>query len=231
MIPFDLIIRNVPVVEMDTIHFSSKNKILLSQFLKEHEHIQTLHQYGLKAANKVLLHGPSGCGKTSTALAIAHYLKKPIIITELSHLISAKIGETSKQVKSLFDKVNREKAILFLDEFDLIGKSRGSDDNDVGELRRLVNTIIQLIDYLSPDAILVAATNFLELIDVALLRRFELKIAYELPSKEELDVYYEAQLQRFPAHWRGIKRVYGCSYAEAKDHLEQAIKHLIIFPK
>src|SRR5690606_26692016 len=156
MIPFDLIIRNSPKVDLEELHFSAENSTKVKQFLKEYQHRELLQQYNLTVAHKILFHGHTGCGKTSTALAIAQQLKKPIIITELSHLISAKIGETSKQVKSLFDKANREGAILFLDEFDLIGKSRSNDDNDVGEVRRLVNTIIQLIDYLSTNAILIA---------------------------------------------------------------------------
>ncbi len=228
MIPFDLIIRNITPVHLDTLHFSAENAAQIHQIIAEHKHLEELKKYNLKVANKILLHGHSGCGKTSTAIAIATTLKKPIIITELSHLISAKIGETSKQVKSLFDKANRENAVLFLDEFDLIGKARSTDDNDVGEMRRLVNTIIQLMDYLADDAILIAASNFYDLIDPALLRRFELKLSYQLPTNAELDMYYDEQLLRFPKQFRAIERIYECSYAEAKDYLELIVKKNII---
>lgn len=228
MIPFDLIIRNVDPIDLQTVHYSDANRALIAQVIKEHQYLDTLKQYDLQTVNKILLHGHSGCGKTTTAKAIASALKKPIIITELSNLISAKIGETSKQIKSLFDKTNREKAILFFDEFDLIGKMRSTDDNDVGEMRRLVNTIIQLMDYLQDDAIIIAATNFYDLIDPALLRRFELKVKFELPTEEELNVYYDEQLCRFPSEINDIERQYNISYAEAKDYLERVMKQRII---
>lgn len=228
MIPFDLIIRNFTSIPLDEIHFSVENKKIIKQIVKEHHHIEVLKQYNLPLANKILLHGHSGCGKTTTAKSIALALKKPLIITELSNLVSAKIGETSKQIKSLFDKANREKAVLFLDEFDLIGKMRSTDDNDVGEMRRLVNTIIQLMDYLADDAILIGATNFYELIDTALLRRFEVKIKFELPSNDELDEYYSQKLAVYPDQYRNIQRVYNISYAEAKDIIEHAVKAAII---
>lgn len=228
MIPFDLIIRNFTSIPLDEIHFSTENKKLIQQIVKEHQHIEVLKQYNLPVANKILLHGHSGCGKTTTAKSIALALKKPLIITELSNLVSAKIGETSKQIKSLFDKANREKAVLFLDEFDLIGKMRSIEDNDVGEMRRLVNTIIQLMDYLADEAILIGATNFYDLIDTALLRRFEVKVKFELPSNDELDEYYSQKLAVFPDQYRNINRVYNISYAEAKDLIEHAVKAAII---
>jgi SpoVK/Ycf46/Vps4 family AAA+-type ATPase len=93
-----------------------------------------------------LFQGSSGCGKTMTAKAIANALDKNILILNLSNIVCYRIGETSQNIKQVFDKAGREKAVLFLDEFDQIGKARGSDDIDVGEMRRLVNTLIQLID-------------------------------------------------------------------------------------
>jgi SpoVK/Ycf46/Vps4 family AAA+-type ATPase len=228
MIPFDLIIRNPSTIPIEQLFFSKENQIVINQIIKEHQHLETLQSYGLHITHKILLHGQSGCGKTSTAKAIARALNKTIIITELSNLVSAKIGETSKQVKSLFDKANREKAVLFLDEFDLIGKARSTDDNDVGEMRRLVNTIIQLMDYLAPDAILIGATNFIDLIDPALLRRFELKMSFSRPTQKELDIYYDSELNRYPSHLNQIDRRYDISYAEAKDYIAHTMKQRII---
>ena len=78
--------------------------------------------------------------------AIATTLEKPLYILDLSNFISSRIGDTTKNIRLIFDKVNRENAVLFLDEFDHIGKMRGNDDKDVGEMRRLVNSIIQMVD-------------------------------------------------------------------------------------
>ncbi len=228
MIPFDLIIRDIPAVSLDELFFSDANSAAIHQLVKEYQYKELLQAYELPICHKILLHGHSGCGKTSTALALAKALGKPIIITELSHLISAKIGETSKQIKSLFDKVNREKAILFLDEFDLVATARNTSENDVGEMRRLVNTLLQQIDYLSADAILIAATNLIELLDPAILRRFELKIAFELPTQAELDAYYDAVLAKFPESIKNIERRYQISYAEAKDYIATTMKKAVI---
>jgi SpoVK/Ycf46/Vps4 family AAA+-type ATPase len=128
----------------------------------------------------------------------------------------------------VFDKAGREKAILFLDEFDQIGKARENDENDVGEMRRLVNTLIQLIDYFPANALLLCATNHPEIIDNALLRRFQLKINFEMPAPDVLDNYYDKLLSRFPGHMQHIARKYDISFAEAKDHAFTLVKSTLI---
>lgn len=225
---YDLIINDKEEVSIDHIYFSPENQKALTQVIKEQKFSEALSKYNLPLTNKILLYGHTGCGKTTTAKALATALDKPIIIIDLSTLISSRIGETSKNIKSLFDKAKRDKAVLFLDEFDQIGKMRGQDDKDVGEMRRLVNTLIQLIDYLSNDSVLICATNTYDLIDTALLRRFQIKLKFELPSSEELDVYYTNLLSIFPEHLRNITRFYGISYAEAKDHVQTSLKSLLI---
>src|SRR5690606_15935448 len=144
---WDLIINDKEQVTINDIFLDETNKQNFVQINKEHIYIGELSQYGLKVNNKILLHGSSGCGKTMTAKAIAQALGKNILILNLSNVVCSRIGETSQNIKQVFDKAGREKAVLFLDEFDQIGKARGNDDKDVGEMRRLVNTLIQLIDY------------------------------------------------------------------------------------
>lgn len=225
---YELIVNDTEKIALDDLFFSEENKRALFQTIKEHKYIDELKKYDLKVDNKILLHGHSGCGKTTTAKAIATALNKNIVIINLSTLINAKIGETSKNVKTIFDKAIREKAVLFLDEFDQIGKSRESDDKDVAEMRRLVNTIIQLIDYFPTDSLLVCATNFYNSIDTALLRRFQIKLKFEMPDKKELDIYYDKLLTPFPVHLQDIPRKYAISYAEAKDYVHTTMKRQII---
>lgn len=225
---YELTVNDTEKITLDDLLFSDENKAALLQTLKEHEYIDALKKYNLKVDHKILLHGHSGCGKTTTAKAIASALNKNIVIINLSTLINARIGETSKNVKAIFDKAIREKAVLFLDEFDQIGKSRDSDDKDVGEMRRLVNTIIQLIDYLPSDSLLICATNHYHSIDTALLRRFQIRLQFEMPNEGELDVYYDKVLAEFPEHLQDIQRKYSISYAEAKDYIHTTIKKQII---
>lgn len=225
---YELTVNDTEKIALDDLLFSNENKAALMQTIKEHEYIEELKKYNLKVDHKILLHGHSGCGKTTTAKAIATALNKNIVIINLSTLINARIGETSKNVKAIFDKAIREKAVLFLDEFDQIGKSRDSDDKDVGEMRRLVNTIIQLIDYFPSDSLLICATNHYHSIDTALLRRFQIRLQFEMPGENELDVYYDKLLADFPVHLQEISRKYSISYAEAKDYIHTTMKKQII---
>lgn len=220
----DLLITEKGQTNLDEVVLTPENRSAIQQLVKEHRFIAELSKYGLPVNNKLLLHGSSGCGKTITAKAIATALDKPIYILNLSQIISSRIGETSQNLKLVFDKAGRERAVLFLDEFDQLAKARGSDDKDVGEMRRLVNTLIQLIDYFPEKALLICATNHVDIIDQALLRRFQLRITYEMPSNEQLDTYYTKLLAAFPADMHEIQRRYQLSYAEAKDNLYNQLK-------
>ena len=225
---YNLIIQDKEEVTLDDVFLEPKNKEQFVQLIKEQTYAKELMEYGLPVNNKILLEGSSGCGKTMTAKAIANSLGKNIIILNLSNIVSSRIGETSQNIKMIFDKAARERSVLFLDELDQIGKARGSDDKDVGEMRRLVNTLIQLIDYYPENALLLCATNHAEIIDTAIIRRFQLKIKYEMPSQEFLDSFYDSLLAKFPEDLRNIKRRYGISFAEAKDYAFTLVKGNLI---
>ncbi len=225
---FDLIINDKEVVSLDDVFLNKYNQQNIQQLIREHQFVDELTKYGLPVNNKIMLQGNSGCGKTTTAKAIANALGKPILILNLSNVVCSRIGETSQNIKQVFDKAAREKAVLFLDEFDQIGKERSNDDKDVGEMRRLVNTLIQLIDYLSQNALLIAATNHADLIDVALLRRFQLRIQFEMPTAEVLDTYYDKILKPFPKEIQNFERQYQISFAEAKDYAFTKMKTLLL---
>ena len=225
---YNLIINDKEKVSLEDVFLNDFNKKSILQLIKEYKYVEELTKYGLPVNNKILLQGNSGCGKTTTAKAIANALDKPIVILNLSNVVCSRIGETSQNLKQIFDKAAREKAVLFLDEFDQIGKARGNDDKDVGEMRRLVNTIIQLIDYFPKNALLICATNHPELIDIALMRRFQLRINFELPSSKVLDIYYDKILTDFPTETQNIERKYGISFAEAKDYAFTIVKTTLI---
>ncbi|MGE8555806.1 MAG: AAA family ATPase [Chryseobacterium jejuense] len=225
---YNLIIQDKEQVSLNDVFLNKNNRDQLVQLIKEHTYSKELQEYGLPVNHKILLQGSSGCGKTMTAKAIANALGKNIIILNLSNIVSSRIGETSQNIKMIFDKAARERSVLFLDELDQIGKARGSDDKDVGEMRRLVNTLLQLIDYYPENALLLCATNHPEIIDTALLRRFQLRINYEMPSNEFLDTFYDTLLSGFPEDMRTIERKYSISFAEAKDHALTAVKTALI---
>ncbi|WP_435262741.1 AAA family ATPase [Tenacibaculum sp. nBUS_03] len=220
--------RDTSLIELKDIHFSEKNKNLLKQLLKEFKYINTFREYELPVDNKILLFGYTGCGKTTTAKAIAHKLGKEILILNLGEIVSSKLGETAKNITSIFRKASRENSVLFLDEFDYLGKTRDYETKDSGEMKRIVNTLIQQIDQLPNETLLIAATNHSSIIDTALLRRFQLRLKFEKPSKNDLDIYYDSLLLKFPEKYRNFERSYSISYAEARDITFRNIKNRII---
>ncbi|CAM1360782.1 AAA family ATPase [Tenacibaculum xiamenense] len=226
---YDIITNpNAIKLDLNSIHLSKANQDKLEQVIDEYTYLTLLKQYDLSVTNKILFHGASGCGKTATAKAIAKKLDKKIITLDLSEFISSKLGETSRNISLSFKKATRENAVLFIDEFDSLGKLRDYDTKDSGEMKRVVNTLLQLIDHIPSNILLICATNFVEVIDHALLRRFEIKLSFELPSTYELDIYYDEILSRFPEQFQNTKRTYNISYAEAKDLTENQVKKEII---
>lgn len=225
---FDLVIHDKERSTLGDVFLEEPVRSRLIQIVREHRYADYLLRYGLPINNKVLLHGSSGCGKTLSAKALAAELGKNILVLNLANVVCARIGETSQNIRVVFEKTGREKAVLFLDEFDLIGKARGGNDKDVGEMRRLVNALIQLIDYFPADALLICATNHPEIIDSALLRRFQVKVAFEMPGKQVLDGYYDSLLSKLPENMRDIERVYGISFAEARDYAFTELKEALI---
>lgn len=163
----------------------SKVKEDLAYFIKEHQTADLLRKYNLPIANKVLLHGPSGCGKTLASYVLAGELQKMMVVVNLGAIVSAKLGETSKNLAKIFRRAASEECIILIDEFDSLGKVRDYSQ-DHGEMKRVVNTILQLFDYLPQNSIIIAATNQKEMIDDALLRRFDLSLQFNLPTEKQI---------------------------------------------
>ena len=119
----------------------------LDFFIKEHNNINVLKEFMLPVSNKVLFYGPSGCGKTLASYVLAGELEKMMYVINLGAVVSSKLGETSKNISTIFKKAGTENSIILLDEFDSLGKLRDYNQ-DHGEMKRVVNTILQLFDYL-----------------------------------------------------------------------------------
>ncbi|WP_103070553.1 AAA family ATPase [Aquimarina sediminis] len=200
----------------------------LALFLKEYNQRELLDKYNLPVSRKLLFFGPSGCGKTFAAQALASELDRKLITVNLTSIVSAKLGQTAQNLSNLFQKAKISKSILFLDEFDSLATIRERDSKESGEMRRVANAIIQLIDKLDKNILLIAATNQLQLIDHALIRRFEHKVEFTLPTNDLLDRYYENQLSNYPSRFQDIKRSYQISYAEAKVKVINEVKKMVL---
>ncbi|MEK6510605.1 ATP-binding protein [Myroides odoratimimus] len=215
-------------ISLDDVMFNDNVKAEITQFLKEYKYRDILMKYNLPVSNKILLYGKTGCGKTMTAKAIAKHLDKKLIIVNLATIVSSKLGETAKNIESLFKEIQYESSVLFFDEFDSLGQIRDYDNKDNSEMKRVVNAILQLIDNLPQKSIIMAATNQIHMIDEALVRRFELQLEYTAPNKEALDFYYDKLLKEYPEEYRTLMRIYDVSYAEAKNHVFKTVKDNII---
>lgn len=180
---------------LDNIVSNNDIKSELKYFLKEHSNSEILRRFELPVANKVLLHGPSGCGKTLASYVIAGELQKMMIVVNLGAIVSSKLGDTSKNLAKIFRRAAAEDCIVFIDEFDSLGKVRDYDQ-DHGEMKRVVNTILQLFDYLPQTSIVVAATNQVDMLDEALLRRFDLNLKFELPNIEQIKELIDLTLRK-----------------------------------
>lgn len=223
-----LYFRDREDVDLKDVVFEKSVSEQIAQFLREHQFSGILQQYELPVANKILLFGKTGCGKTMTAKAIAKALNKNIFIVNLASIVSSKLGETSKNVQSIFKEANYENSVLFFDEFDSLGQIRDYDNKDSSEMKRVVNAILQLIDNFPKNSVLIAATNQIQMIDEALVRRFELKLEFESPSKTLLEEYYAKLLDKFPVKYQKIEKQFGVSFSEAKDAVFKQVKNNII---
>jgi SpoVK/Ycf46/Vps4 family AAA+-type ATPase len=157
----------------------------VKQFVTTISHKNSLQAAGLEINTSLLLYGPPGCGKTTMAKYISKELNLPLVVARLDSLVSSLLGNTAKNIRKVFEFASNQPCILFLDEFDAIAKAR-DDQHELGELKRVINSLLQNIDEFTQSNILIAATNHPELLDKAIWRRFNSIIEIDLPGKEEV---------------------------------------------
>lgn len=155
----------------------------IERVLVEQRHRERIHEHGLTPQRKLLLVGPPGTGKTMTANALAGELRLPLFTIQLDGLITKYLGETAAKLRLIFDAIQQTRGVYLFDEFDALGGER-SARNEVGEIRRVLNSFLQFLELDASDSLIVAATNHPQILDLALFRRFDSVIEYELPSTE-----------------------------------------------
>ncbi|MCG6405076.1 ATP-binding protein [Vibrio fluvialis] len=160
----------------------------LLQVCLEHHSRDKLLKHDLYPTRTLVFTGPPGVGKTMSASWLANELKLPLKTLNLTTVMSSYLGKSGSNLQEVFNEAAREPCILLLDEFDAIAKKRG-DESDIGELKRLVTVLLQLLDQWPSSSLLIAATNHPELVDPAIWRRFEDKIEFKMPSVELIESY------------------------------------------
>lgn len=186
-----------PKIILEDIILASGNKELIEDILEEQYNSFKIRSFNLRPKQKILFCGPPGCGKTITAEAISGELGLPLIYIRLDAIVSSYLGDTASNLRKVFDYISSGRFVVFFDEFDAIGKSR-SDSNEHGELKRVVNSFLQMVDNYSGDNIIIAATNHQNLLDSAVWRRFDEIIYFGNPEEEDIEKLIKLKTKVFP---------------------------------
>src|SRR5262249_11829392 len=168
----------------------------LQRVLLEQRQQNRLREHALQPRRKLLFVGPPGSGKTMTASALAGELHLPLFTIMLEGLITRFMGETAAKLKLVFDAIRQSRGVYLFDEFDALGAHR-NQANDVGEIRRVLNSFLQLLEKDASESLIVAATNHPELLDRALFRRFDDVIEYKLPDSKLAEEILSRKLAMF----------------------------------
>lgn len=219
-------------INMDHLLISFEIKQQFEQIISEFKNADLFATYNLQNKRKILFCGKPGTGKTFSAQIISSVLKIPLVYVRFDSIISSYLGETALNLRRIFDFIESGTWIILFDEFDIIGKDR-DDSNEHGEIKRVVNNFLQMIDNVKGNSIILAATNHQHMLDSAIWRRFDDIIYYELP-----DVNIRRSL--FENYLRPIKKdsdvdllkaaimTQGLSPADIKMITEEAMKVSIL---
>lgn len=211
---------------------SKNNEEKLRSFILSYKNADRLNSLGIGVSNTLLLYGPPGCGKTKCAYLIARELGLPLVVARLDSLISSYLGTTAKNIRTLFEFAQKMPCVLFLDEFDAIAKAR-DDSNELGELKRVVNSLLQNVDSMSSDSLLLAATNHENLLDSAVWRRFNYRLEVELPDNEAIvemiDLFTSNTIELSQKEKKELSTVFkGLSGASIEEIIKKAMRNAII---
>lgn len=219
-----------PVRSLSDVVLSDENRSCIEELLMEHNRAETLQSFGMHAVDRILFCGPPGCGKTLTAEVVATELSRPLVIVRIDSVISSYLGETAASLRKVFDYISASPMVVLFDEFDALAKER-SDLAEHGEIKRVVNAVLQMLDAYDGQSIMIAATNHEAILDSAIWRRFEEVLVFEPPNLEQVRKLLEMKL-------RGVRREFssddaktvgmfnGMTYADVERVLRRAIKEM-----
>jgi SpoVK/Ycf46/Vps4 family AAA+-type ATPase len=226
-----LLIASYPKTRFSELVLSDPTRIQLERVVQEYRQLDVLRSHSLSPARKLLLVGPPGCGKTMTASAIAGELKLPLFAVQLHSLITKFMGETAVKLHAIFESMRSTRGVYLFDEFDAIGGDRAAR-NDVGEIRRVLNSFLQFLEHDDSDSVVIAATNHISLLDAALFRRFDGVVFYHLPTAAEIRELVQNRLGRFGVShldWYSIEQsASGLSHSEIGRACDDAAKDVIL---
>ncbi|EGJ51856.1 AAA family ATPase [Desulfocurvibacter africanus] len=230
----DLILTAAPKERLASMILSEDRRKRIERIIREYHQQSKLKQHGLSNRRKILLAGPPGTGKTMTAMVLAGELHLPLYTILMDKLITKFMGETSAKLRQIFDIIRQRRGVYLFDEFDAIGAERGLP-NDVGEMRRVLNSFLQFIEQDSSESLIIAATNNVKMLDHALFRRFDDILHYDLPSLLEIQNLIANRLGQFLPKRMSLgsaaSMAKSLSHAEVGQACDDAIKDAILSGK
>ncbi|MCQ4085932.1 AAA family ATPase [Saccharibacillus sp. JS10] len=208
-----------------------RNQRIVEEFMTILSRAEEFNQHGVPIPNKVVMYGPPGTGKTLTAFHVAASLDIPLIVVRLDALIHSHLGETGSNIRKIFDYASIVPCVLFLDEFDAVARTRESGD-EVKEMARAVNTLLQCLDEFGDRSIFMAATNLETELDPAIWRRFDTRMTYALPDEQDRQTYIRLLISDFEcekgAEAEACRLLCGCSFADMEQIVLKAKRKAII---
>jgi len=220
-----------PAVSQDQIVLAEAPSKKVARILQEQRNAVLLAEHGYQPKHKLLFWGPPGCGKTFTASFIAHELGMSMGAIRLNALISSYLGDTASHIQRVFDLAGSRPMVLLLDEVDAVAKNR-DDRNDVGELKRVVNSLLQAMDsFEHSESIIIAASNHQYLLDPAVWRRFDEVVQFPLPAQAEREQYLDLLLNgvSFTGSLRHLARSFSSlSFADIQRVVLDAVKSMLL---
>lgn len=235
LVPLD-IARNSPIAAfIDVVEarrsnqdliLSQDNSQLLAELMREHSKNDTLRRHGLSARSKLLFCGPPGCGKTLTAEVLANQTGLDLLVVRLDALISSFLGETASNLRTVLQAAEQRPCILFFDEFDALARARNDRDGH-GEMRRVVNSLLVMIEQFQGRGFLIAATNLHDTIDDALWRRFDDVLLFDRPDADQIQQLLALKVRNFRTDFdigKYAEELKQSSYAEIDRICTEAMK-------
>lgn len=228
----ELFYEVIPNRKLSSLFISQLSLTQINDLIEEQHRADLLHAYNLTARNRILLVGSPGNGKTSLAEAIATELMVSFIIIRYETLIGSYLGETANRLKQIIDYAKTQRCVLFLDEFETIGKERG-DTHETGEIKRVVSSLLLQLDDLPDYVVVIAASNHPELLDKAVWRRFQLRIELPLPTREQISQFITAIETKTTVKF-GLapetiaKRMLGANFAEIEEVCLTIVRRAIL---
>ena len=213
---------------------SSSTDAELRRFVELIRRSGELERAGIDQPSSMILYGPPGCGKTMAATAIACDLGLPLFLVRLDTLVGSFLGNSAKNLRRVFDNALARPCVLFIDEFDVVGKMR-DDTQEVGEIKRLVGSLLQSLDRTRNSLILIAATNHHHVLDDAIWRRFDVSVQIEKPNESQLLEIVRALLPEQELSMNELKAISavaeGLSGSAMTAAVKRALQDAFLYPR